>query len=209
MKKQFITEAARLQKLAGIITESQYRELNENVDDLRRIWEKTVEGDRNTLKENPPEDPKVSNNFEQAVADASYSTIRELAQSLTNTTRILEDEYEIDFGDVIEYIIRLCKEMNFKDTGKLVKDLIDTYHDDWSDEEKEEFEDDFIDRLYGDIIKDLFNMYDITNLEEFKDQMSYSDLIDNMSERLGGVSTDVEDMVRARRILEKYAADYL
>jgi len=32
MKKQFITEAARLQKLAGIITESQYRELSENVD---------------------------------------------------------------------------------------------------------------------------------------------------------------------------------
>jgi hypothetical protein len=32
MKKQFITEAIRLQKLAGIITESQYRELNENPD---------------------------------------------------------------------------------------------------------------------------------------------------------------------------------
>ena len=29
MKKQFITEATRLQKLAGIITESQYKELNE------------------------------------------------------------------------------------------------------------------------------------------------------------------------------------
>ena len=36
MKKQFITEATRLQKLAGIITESQERNLNENefsVDD--------------------------------------------------------------------------------------------------------------------------------------------------------------------------------
>jgi hypothetical protein len=32
MKKQFITEAKRLQKLAGIITESQYRELNENLN---------------------------------------------------------------------------------------------------------------------------------------------------------------------------------
>jgi hypothetical protein len=32
MKKQFITEAARLQKLAGIINESQYRELSENPD---------------------------------------------------------------------------------------------------------------------------------------------------------------------------------
>jgi hypothetical protein len=36
MKKQFITEAARLQKLAGIITESQYRELNEN-----KVWDFT------------------------------------------------------------------------------------------------------------------------------------------------------------------------
>jgi hypothetical protein len=148
MKKQFITEATRLQKLAGIITESQERNLNENQDALRRIWEKTVEGDRNNLEENPPEDPEVYNNFEQAVADASYNTIRELAQSLTNITRMLEDEYEIDFGDFIAYIIRLCKEMNFKDTGKLVKDLIDTYHDDYyNDEEKEEYYNDFKDRL--------------------------------------------------------------
>jgi hypothetical protein len=37
MKKQFITEATRLQKLAGIITESQYRELNEeiNIQDIK------------------------------------------------------------------------------------------------------------------------------------------------------------------------------
>lgn len=30
MKKQFITEATRMQKLAGIITESEYKQLNEN-----------------------------------------------------------------------------------------------------------------------------------------------------------------------------------
>jgi hypothetical protein len=37
MKKQFITEATRLQKLAGIITESQYRKLNEeiNIQDIK------------------------------------------------------------------------------------------------------------------------------------------------------------------------------
>ena len=46
------------------------RLLNESQDDLRRIWEKAVEDDRDNLQEDPPGDPEVSNNFEQAVADA-------------------------------------------------------------------------------------------------------------------------------------------
>lgn len=148
MKKQFITEAQRLQKLAGIITESQERDLNENVDNLRQIWEKAVEDDRDNLEENPPEDPKVSYNFEQAVADARYSNIDELAQSLVNTLYTIEEEYEIDFGDAVDDLIRICKGINFNNTPELIKAYINFYYGDYyNDEEKEEYYNDFRDKL--------------------------------------------------------------
>ena len=54
-----------------------------------------------------------------------------------------------DFGDFILYLIRICKEMNFKDTGELVKACINNFHDDYSEEEKEEYFNEFEDELEG------------------------------------------------------------
>jgi hypothetical protein len=125
------------------------RLLNENQDILRRIWEKTVEDNKESFQEFPHmiEDPEVVDNYEYFVQNAKYGNIEELAKSLNDTWVSLSHE-DSDFGDFIVYLIRICKEMNFKDTGELVKACINFYYGDYyNDEEKEEYYNDFKDEL--------------------------------------------------------------
>ena len=122
------------------------RLLSENQDDLRRIWKKTVEDDRESFQEFPHiiEDPEVLDNYKYFVQNARYSNIEELAKSLCDTWISLSHE-DSDFGDFIDYLIRICKEMNFKNTKELVKACINNFHDDYSEEEKEEYFNEFKD----------------------------------------------------------------
>ena len=126
------------------------RLLNENQDVLRRIWKKTVEDDRESFQEFPHiiEDPEVLDNYKYFVQNARYGNIEELAKSLCDTWISLSHE-DSDFGDFIDYLIRICKEMNFKGTGELVKACINDFYDDYSEEEKEEYFNEFEDELEG------------------------------------------------------------
>jgi hypothetical protein len=136
--KQFITEAARLQKLAGI---NEARVIPQNSGALRQIWEKIVEDDREYVDEylTDPEYSEMVENFEDAIENAKYGTIEELAESLNEAWAALADSND-EFGEYIEYLIRVCKEMNFKSTKELIRACIDNHYGDYYNEEEKEEE---------------------------------------------------------------------
>jgi hypothetical protein len=165
--------------------------------------------DKKGARQASVETSKFINALKQYINDAGYSFPEAFWDSI---------EQEAYDGDMVGIDnledLKMFNNFTLKDALMLLKRVIQEvinngmYKEFGLPEDTTSIED-FKGKPYGDIIKDLFDMYDITNLEEFKDQMNYSDLIDSMCERLGGVSTDVKAMTRARRILEKYAADYL
>jgi hypothetical protein len=149
--KKVNKETLRMQMLAGIITESQYKSmLNENDSNLlKQIFDKLVEDDRNTINEDPPEDPKVIDNFEQAVQNADPSTVQGFAKAFSETYEALEDEYETDFGDSIVYTIKICKQYNLPNIPEVVKACISEMGDvhGWSEEDKQEYFEDLEDYI--------------------------------------------------------------
>jgi hypothetical protein len=60
---------------------------------------------------------------------------------------------------------------------------------------------------YTEVIENLFKTFKITDLKTFNEELNYSDLVDAMCEEMGGDTTNVDDMVKARDILKKYATD--
>jgi F0F1-type ATP synthase delta subunit len=132
--KQFLTEGALLKE--------------ETSSDLKKIFDTSIESDRNVIQQSTFEPEQISD-FEQAVENAKYGTIEELAESLNEAWAALADSND-EFGEYIEYLIRVCKEMNFKSTKELIRACIDNrYGDYYNEEEKEEEFDQFKDKLEG------------------------------------------------------------
>ena len=57
---------------------------------------------------------------------------------------------------------------------------------------------------YSEVIENLFKTFEVTDLKTFNNELNYSDLVDAMCEEMGGDITNVDDMVKAKDILEKY-----
>jgi hypothetical protein len=132
--KQFLAEGALLKE--------------ETSSDLKKIFDTSIESDRNVIQQSTFEPEQISD-FEQAVENAKYGTIEELAESLNEAWAALADSND-EFGEYIEYLIRVCKEMNFKSTKELIRACIDNrYGDYYNEEEKEEEFDQFKDKLEG------------------------------------------------------------
>ena len=104
---------------------------------LKKIFDISVESDRNTLQENPPEDPGVVDEYEQVVQNAKYNTIEEFAEFLNDSFWVMEEEYEADFYDQMGWLIKLCKSINFTNVEGLVKACINVHYGD-DEEDKEE-----------------------------------------------------------------------
>jgi hypothetical protein len=140
-------EQLRMQMLAGIITEGQYKaKLNESESNLlKQIFDKLVEDDRDTINEDPPKDPEVIDNFEQAVQDANPTTVQGFAEAYSGTYEALQDEYEVDFGDSMIYTIKIFKQYNLPNIPEVVKACISEIGDvyGWSEEYKQEYFEDF------------------------------------------------------------------
>jgi F0F1-type ATP synthase delta subunit len=132
--KQFLAEGALLKE--------------ETSSDLKKIFDTSIESDRNVIQQSTFEPEQISD-FEQAVENAKYGTIEELAESLNEAWAALADSND-EFGEYIEYLIRVCKEMNFKSTKELIRACIDNrYGDYYNEEEKEEEFNQFKDKLEG------------------------------------------------------------
>ena len=144
MNKEFL----HMQKLAGIITEGEYKaKMNENESNLlKQIFDKVVEDDRNTIKEDPTPVPNVIDNFEQAVQNANPTTVQGFAKAYIEIYETLADEYEVDFGDSIVYLIKICKQYNLPNIPEVVKACISemgNFEGGWSEEEKQEYFEDY------------------------------------------------------------------
>ena len=132
--KQFLAEGALLKE--------------ETSSDLKKIFDTSIESDRNVIQQSTFEPEQISD-FEQAVENVKYGTIEELAESLNEAWAALADSND-EFGEYIEYLIRVCKEMNFKSTKELIRACIDNrYGDYYNEEEKEEEFNQFKDKLEG------------------------------------------------------------
>jgi hypothetical protein len=107
MKKQFITEATRLQKLAGIITESQYRELNENVD---YIIDNGSEIDTD----------KFLQHFYNVLKQAGYNLPEHVKDEIDETYWEIDDEYPLSY----------YQNFSLEDAKKEINNLIDAASDD-------------------------------------------------------------------------------
>ena len=105
---------------------------------LKKIFDISVESDRDTLQENPPEDPGVVDEYEQVVQNAKYNTIEEFAEFLNDSFWVMEEEYESDFYDQMGWLIKQCKAINFTNVEELVKACINAHYDDDDEEDKEE-----------------------------------------------------------------------
>jgi hypothetical protein len=89
MRKQLINEIKRMQVLAGIITENQYKELNENQNTFKEIFTQYVQGLQNS---NIPDEEKQ--NVDNIINKARYNNIDELVNSIYD----VEDEIADIFG---------------------------------------------------------------------------------------------------------------
>jgi hypothetical protein len=116
---------------------------------LKKLFDINVKSDRETIKDYPPEDPEVVDEYEQVVQNANYNTIEEFAEFFNDSFWVMQEEYETDFGDQIGWLIKMCKEINFKSTKDLIKACINVHYEDYNDEEKEEEFNYFEDELEG------------------------------------------------------------
>jgi hypothetical protein len=144
MSKEFLY----MQKLAGVITEGEYKaKMNENESNLlKQIFDKVVEDDRNTIKEDPTPVPNVIDNFEQAVQNANPTTVQGFAKAYIEMYEALADEYEVDFGDSMVHLIKICKQYNLPNISEVVKACISemgNFEGGWSEEEKQEYFEDY------------------------------------------------------------------
>lgn len=132
--KQYLSEGKLLSEI----------EVGKGNYQLQQLFDKVIEDDRESFQEFPIEDPELSDNYEYYVQNAKYGTIEELAESLYDTWVALNSyNDDSDYGDFIVYIIRVCKELNFKNTKDLVRALVNVnYSDAYSEEEFDQFEDD-------------------------------------------------------------------
>jgi hypothetical protein len=143
MNKEF----KRMLELAGL-TEIKVNEPREFYSSkLQQIFDEIEQGDRDQFQESPPDDPQVIQTWEQAISNAKSNNIQNFATSFVELYYILEEEYETDFGDSITYLIKLCKQTNFPKTLELIKTCIDEYMEGESEDEKQEYFDDFIDDI--------------------------------------------------------------
>jgi len=110
---------------------------------LQQLFDKVIEDNRESFQEFPIEDPELRDNYEYTVQNAKYGTIEELAESLYDTWVALNlYNNDSDYGDFILYIIRVCKELNFKNTKDLVRALVNVnYSDPYNEEYFNKFED--------------------------------------------------------------------
>jgi hypothetical protein len=111
MKKQFITEATRLQKLAGIITESQYRELNENVD---YIIDNGTEIDTDNFQAH------FYNLLKQAGYNLPEHVIDDIDESFAIDPPQIDDEFPLSY----------YQNFSLEDAKDMINDIIDASSDD-------------------------------------------------------------------------------
>ena len=150
-------ETLRMQMLAGIITEGQYKaKLNEN--------------ELNTLKQTIQQEyPNVVQSGEIETGTDDWIVLLKL--SLAN----IDKDTSGFFTDVDEYDLFINEKY----------------------------------RPYYDMIEDIINKYgfEATDLESFLKEMDSSDLIDAVAEAMGGDTTDVDDMNKAKDALLAYGVN--
>ena len=158
MKKQILNEEfLKMQKLAGLITEGQYKaRLNEgkllkeengvfSSTVCKQIFDACVEQDRKEMKEDPPKNPEVIKTYEQEVQNSKYGNVYDLAQSLDNLFEILTNEYGSDFRDVLMGTKGLCEDLNLymNDIMEFLQIWLYLHYKDYSEDEQEEEWDEF------------------------------------------------------------------
>jgi hypothetical protein len=152
-------ETLRMQMLAGIITESEYKaRLNE--DELK------------TLKQVIQQEyPEVIQSGEIETGTDDWIVLLKL--SLANINK----DFSGFFTDVDEYDLFV--------NGKY--------------------------EPYYDMITDIINesIFEVTDLKSLLEEMDTSDLIDAVAEAMGGKSTDVSDMQKAKNALLAYGVNEL
>jgi hypothetical protein len=150
MKKEFINEAKRFQKLAGIITESQ---LNENgAAYFEKIWDMYMKHVMEDLRSGDITDEE-SESLQVMANNATYSTMDELINSINDIeaeiAEVFDDTQGAYFEELIMILNDICDKINYPNKVEFLKALIEFEADrlDYNEEDQADEWGDLLDRI--------------------------------------------------------------